>query len=535
MISQLSLFARRIKRSQWQFIIETLIITAFFCLCFLLEDNMGRVNEVNILPFARQHADPSWIPEDWYYNLPAGYRTPFIAIFGNMASVWGFLITSIVGRFLVFTLLASSLVFLARTLELKLISLLFAMTIFLFSSDDQGLIAEEWLVRALEPKAIAYSLLLIGITFMFRENYRLMALFLGLAISFHVLVGGWALLTVAFWLLLRRSKILKNPQLLISISLIYLIAASFAIPPILRQLFSVTSESGFSASYIYVNLRTPHHLNPLSWSLGQWIQPLIYFIFFAITIAILWKHKNTVQKDSAIFALCAIVPFILGVMIAPWDQQGNFLQYYPFRLGDVMFPLMTCLLFVYILQTAFSQSRFTEKGFIVLCLVILTVTVVIQGKESYDSFITLRQFPSEPQMVTPEWKEMCYWIRENTKPNERFISHPLEEITFTWLSERATVVKYKFVPPVSSAVSEWYNRLNDLSGDIDITEIKEKEELQTALREGYDHLSTQQVLSLMEKYQANYLVTDVNHSLNLKTAHQNSRYILYSNSAFSNS
>ncbi len=58
--------------SQWQvFIIEVAIVTIFFCIYFLLDDNMGRANEVNVLPFARQHADPSWVPQDWYYNLPS--------------------------------------------------------------------------------------------------------------------------------------------------------------------------------------------------------------------------------------------------------------------------------------------------------------------------------------------------------------------------------------------------------------------------------------------------------------------------------
>jgi len=532
MTAKFSLSLPAIQFKQWQkSIIEILIVTAFFSLCFLLEENMGRVNEVNVLPFARQHADPTWVPKDWYYNLPAGYRTPFIAIFGNMASAWGFLATSIMGRLLVFTLLASSLVFLAHTLGLKLIYLLVAMSVFLFSSSDQGLIAEEWLIRALEPKAIAYSFLLFGITFMLKENYRLMALFLGLTISFHVLVGGWALLTVIVWLLFRRRNKLRKPNRLMTLAVIYLVAASFAIPPIIRQLFSA-AKSNFSASFIYVNLRTPHHLNPLSWSLEQWIQPLIYLIFFTITIYILWKRKEHLQVELAIFAICTMIPFIFGLVIAPWDTNGNFLQYYPFRLGDVMFPLITCLLFFYGLQAISCQSKLNQTAFILSCLVLLTITIVIQGKETYRSFMALTQFPSQPQMVTPEWKEMCYWIRDHTEKNERFISHPLEDVTFTWLSERPTIVKYKFVPPVSSAVEEWYERLNDLSGQIDITQIQEKEELKDALEKGYNQLSTEQVLSLMQQYQANYMITDIKHQLSLETAHKNSRYILYSFSQF---
>jgi hypothetical protein len=37
--------------------------------------------------------------------------------------------------------------------------------------------------------------------------------------------------------------------------------------------------------------------------------------------------------------LISLIPFVLGVAIAPFDSQGRFLQYYPFRLADIMLPL----------------------------------------------------------------------------------------------------------------------------------------------------------------------------------------------------
>lgn len=530
MVSNRTLTSEKINLQQWQrFILETLIVASFFCLYFLLEENMGRVNEVNVLPFSRQHADPSWIPEDWYYNLPGGYRTAFIMIFGNMASVWGFLITSIVGRVMVFTWVASGLVFLARTLHLKLIYLLIAITILFLHSNNQGLIADEWIVRALEPKAIAYGFLLIGISFMLRSNYYLMALFFGLTISFHVLVGGWALVTLILWLLLRRATIFINPQQLISLIIIYLLAAFLAIPPIIRELTAIPSDSVIPASYIYVYLRTPHHLNPTSWSLDLWLKPIIYLIVFILTAIGLWKRQDKPHLDLAFFGLMSMVPFMFGVIIAPWDTQGKLLQYYPFRLGDIMFPLITCLLLLYLLQVTLSSSKWGKRGFIFVCMMIIGITVIVQGKDFYQSAIVLPQFPHEAQLVTPEWKEMCYWIRSNTPKNEIFISHPLEGISFTWVSERATIVKYKFVPPVSSAVSEWYQRLNDLSGGVDIRKAKGRNELKQLLKQGYNTLTTEQVRTLMQHYQANYMVTKTNHQLDLEIAHQNSRYILYRN------
>lgn len=68
----------------------------FFSFKLLLDENMGRVNEVDILPLARQYADPTWIPDDWYLNQPPGYRMLFLALFGLLASNWGFLATSLI-------------------------------------------------------------------------------------------------------------------------------------------------------------------------------------------------------------------------------------------------------------------------------------------------------------------------------------------------------------------------------------------------------------------------------------------------------
>lgn len=54
--------------SLYQIEIRVLAVIAFLSLKFLLNDNMGSTNEIDVLPLAKQYADPSWIPEDWYFN-----------------------------------------------------------------------------------------------------------------------------------------------------------------------------------------------------------------------------------------------------------------------------------------------------------------------------------------------------------------------------------------------------------------------------------------------------------------------------------
>jgi hypothetical protein len=56
--------------------------------------------------------------------------------------------------------------------------------LFLYVNPYQSVVAYEWLVGGLEPKSVAYGLLLLAIGLMLGGRYRWMALMLGLATHF---------------------------------------------------------------------------------------------------------------------------------------------------------------------------------------------------------------------------------------------------------------------------------------------------------------------------------------------------------------
>ena len=273
--------------------LEILAVMAFLSLWLLLKLNMTG-NEVDVLPLARQYADPTWIPGDWYLNQPPGYRMLFQTLFGRLIVSWGFLATSITGRLLNYGLVAAGLVFIARNLGLNLLLLLLAITLFfyphyyrgfagsigllqvgninwvallllllaiglmlagkklgiglqfpllllavslfLIADNGQGLVAGESLTGGLEAKVFAYAFVLLAIGLMLRGRNRPMALLLGLATSFHVLVGGYAFLTVLGWLVLRRKTRLLNLREFGLILLLYLAGSAFAIGSVLDHL-----------------------------------------------------------------------------------------------------------------------------------------------------------------------------------------------------------------------------------------------------------------------------------------------------------
>lgn len=575
--------------------LEILAVVALLSLRLLLKLNMAW-NEVDVLPSAKQYANPTWIPRDWLLNLPSDHRMLFEAVFGRLIASWGFLASSIAGRLLCYCLVASGLVLIGRKLGLNLLLLLLAVSLFLAPNDyrslaaqawflegnnvkwvadalmllsiglmllgkrlglglplpllllavslflrgnngqglPQGLAAGEWLVGGFEAKAVAYGLILLAIGLMLRRCYRLMALLLGLATSFHVLVGGYTFLTVLGWLVLRRKTRLQSLRELGWIVAIYLAASAFAIKLLLEQLFLPTSTGPLLPSYIYVFLRNPHHLNPLSWASDWWVNLMAYLLILLSSVGVIWRNRPFGKLSEQYvarmglfeFTLISLIPFILGLAIAPFDSQGRLLQYYPFRLGDVMLPLNTCLLFACALKQTFARKA--RWALLLVCILLLNCIVRPQFVIFQDSVQAIRQFPSEQQEVDPEWKNLCDWVRNNTPKDAIFVSPPVEFVNFTWLAERPTIAKFKLVPNTKAAILPWYERLCDLSGSFRWLDVLKNFGKQ--LSDGYNRLTTSQAEALMVKYQADYLVTRIQHQLNLPVAYSNQFYILYKKS-----
>lgn len=511
--------------------LRVLAVMAFLSLKLLLSHNMVR-NELDVLPLAKQYADPTWIPGDWYLNQPPGYRLLFETLFGRLIVAWGFLAASLVGRLICYGLVASGLVLIGRRLGLSLPLLLLAIGLFLYTG-RQGTAASEWLVGGLEAKSVAYGLVLLAIGLMLEGRYRWMALMLGLATSFHVLVGGWAFLAVLGWLALRWNCF-KDIRHLGLILLIYLSASAFAIRPVLEQLFLTLPASPVTPSYIYVFLRLPHHLNPRSWSSIWWIKPTLYLLVVTLSVR-LWRQQqpgklseqHTAYRSLLEFTLISLVPFMLGLAIAPLDTQGRLLQYYPFRLGDVMLPLNTWLLFACALQHTFTGRG--RQVLLLVCIVVLSWKCSTQSVHFHKQFLALRQFPQ----VDPELKALCNWVRKFTPPDATVVSPPVDFVEFTWLAERPTIAKFKLLPQTKAGILSWYERLSDLSGGFSswstaVGTRNPRKEIRRALTNGYNHLTTTQADALMSKYKSTYFMTRIEHHLDLPTAYHNSRYVLYS-------
>ena len=509
--------------------LQTLTVVALLSLKLLLVKNMGLNNEVNVLPLAKQYMDPAWVPGDWYLNQPPGYRMLFQMLFGKLIMIGGFLATSLAGRLLCYVLVALGIVRIGRRLDLSLPVLLTAVGLFLY---NQSLAAGEELAGGLEAKSVAYGLILLAIGLMLEGRYRLTALLLGVATSFHILVGGWAFLAMLGWLAPRRDD-RPSWTWFGQALLIYLTGSVFAVKPVLEQLFTSTPPGSIPPSYVYVYLRVPHHVNPMSWQFGWWVKPIVYLLGLAFSVGLLWFKRQPERPPQyyaasiglAEFTLITLVPFMLGLAVAPFDSKGLLLQYYPFRLGDVMLPLNTCLLFACALEHTFTGRA--RQGLLLVCIVGLGLMVTTRAILFQREVTALRAFPGPNQQVDPHWKDLCDWVRNNTPKDAIVVTPPgaMGFSSFTWLAERPTIANYKLIPQTKAGILAWYERMRDLSGDTATWPARPLARYSGPT--GYFRLTTANAESVMAKYLADYFVTRPNHRLDLPIAHRNSLYTLY--------
>ncbi|MEA5465789.1 hypothetical protein [Leptothoe sp. PORK10 BA2] len=156
-----------------------------------------------------------------------------------------------------------------------------AIGLFVYVRRLQGVMAGEWLIGGIEPKIFAYSAIFMALSALLGESYLGMVAWLGLAASFHALVGGWASMAMLLLLLWRRPRILMDLRRWLAAVPIYGLTSAFALTAVLTQIRSPVEETSFSPSYIYSFLRNPHHVNPLAWSLEEWLFLLLYLLAFA--------------------------------------------------------------------------------------------------------------------------------------------------------------------------------------------------------------------------------------------------------------
>jgi len=539
----------------------------FLALRLLPIDVMGERmwNEADVLPLARQSAEPSWIPNDWYLTQNAEYRFAFQRIAGPLVRDLGFIPAALVGRAACYALAAAGLAVIAGAIGLRPWMLVLAVVALITFQGKQSTTGGEWFVGGFEAKAVAWGLALLAIGLALYHRHAMAALLAGLAATFHILVGGWVSVVLWGWLLTvgRGGRPLTDRAYLASLArcaACTALGALGAAVPLWSHLASPPHDTpGPSASYVYVYLRLPHHLSPASWQPIAWMQLATFAMLLLAGVWVLRRlpaghvtrdaetsapppppitvPANHAEVQFAALAALALVPFLAGLVISLWDHDGTLLRYYPFRVGGVLLPLAAYLLAALAVQRgATVLPRWGRHAFAAIIVAGLIGGFVMASEAFRKNLATIAE-ASAPGggrgTDGEEWAAACDAVRALTPRGAVVVTPPAGGADFTWRAGRARVANFKLMPQNPRAILEWYARMRDLANGTDLAQLPNQfakydaEDFRDAVTQGYKSLSLADATRLMEKYGARHLLTTSDHELGLPVLYRNARYTLY--------
>jgi len=410
-------------------------------------------NEVDALPVALQFANPDWLAGDWYLNLNVAYRGLFNSVAGPLVSALGFKGAAILGRLVGHTLFASAAFVFFRTFRIRFAFGLLVLFLFL---NNQSIVSLEWMTGGFETKALAWPLVLFCVVAVVHGRWFTAFAAAGAALSFHVLIGLYAIGCMALALLMNRRTTPLEWRDLRNVWAFGLTGAW----GILAVFHHLTGPDGGGSGWgTYVAFRVPHHVLPDVWSGGVWIAKLMVGLVL-VTIAFRRTESPRIRFLAA-YAMCSAGLFGAGLLI--WAMGlTDLLRFYWFRFPDSILPFVSLMLIAYFLSRRFeSMSR--GVGAARTRWVEFALIAAITVPSAVEVALGLPSLRPEVRWASSVHAPMYDWISLNTPRDATFLIDPSEE-TFYVRAERSAFVSYKHSPQSEAEIREWFDRLTLANG-----------------------------------------------------------------------
>ncbi len=477
------------------------------------------VNEAHYLTKAKHAWNASWCAGDFFLESPdahlvinwtLGWLTCFFSL---PAVAW-------IGRLIAWGLLAWAW----RRASWALVpvpwgsSLSAAWFVFLIARAD---LAGEWVVGGVEAKALAYGLVLLSIEGLARGEWHRVWIWSGAAAAFHVLVGGWAVVTAGIaWCAEGRCRpALRRmlPSLVIGFAL-----ACWGVVPGVLLTQGKSPEVVNRASEIYVFWRLPHHLAihklPAKEFYGRVIDNGAVLALFGVLVWLVAKTPplRRLSRMTCGATLVAGIGLLIGLALVDRPAwAAKVLRYYWFRYYDFALPLGVSML----LTAALARTLARSKAAGCCLLAVLLAPPVWHYQDVLRHRLRDSTAPAN-RTTKPEsaWIEMCRWVATNTPPEARFLTPRMSQ-SFKWYAERPEVVTRKDIPQDAASLVEWARRMRDVHW------LKEQGKWRR-----FSKLTDQKearLLALARRYDAQYLVTGNRPRLKWKPVFANDAYAVY--------
>jgi len=418
------------------------------------------VNEADALPYARQLVQPDWLPHDFYLNSPITYRYPFGLLLGILVYYLGFDYAALVGRLLVYLFLAFAFNVFFRSIQLRLSLRLLVLLAFIPS---QSLVASEWIIDEAETKSVAYAFVLLSLSGFLCKRYRVAFGCAGAAISFHILVGSYAIWCAGGAILLNLRTYRPEWLTMIRQSWPFFLTGAFGFVVAAEHLIPLATTDLHRAWEIYVQYRVAHHVLPSAWE-RNWLFPLSAAT--AVFVLSYWFCRERTPRLLAAYGLASVTLFAAGLLFY-FLGHITMLRFYWFRFPDTMVPLISFTLIAmglnYLAGTRLHQQRLrlaralgvslAGAGVLLLSYSLVRFPARMEeyphGNDSADDY---------PLFSPPELRPMFAWIKANTAKDATFLVDPTLS-DFYIRAERAVFVSLKHVPSAGPDIVEWYERI----------------------------------------------------------------------------
>ncbi|MGE0607138.1 MAG: DUF6798 domain-containing protein [Pirellulales bacterium] len=505
-----------------QGLLETAAIFLMFCLHagWAAPD----VNEAHYLGKAKHYWDASFAQGDFFFESAdahevfyraCGWLTLFLSL---PAVAW-------MGRLATWWLLAWSFRRLSAAIVPQAWLSVVAAALFLALSESCHM-AGEWVIGGFEAKGFAYVLVFLALEALVRGYWARSLWLLGAASSFHVLVGGWTVVGMAFmWLFVGREGRPSAKELTLGLAGGLLLALP-GIWPALRLEWGVDHALADKANEIYVYQRLRHHLTPTGFEPDQTLRHLTLIVVWFVLCA-LTPYQPGTRRFRLLVTGCMLTGFVgMGVWYATKSDPAlaaRLMRYYWFRMGDSLLPVGVGIL-------AMSHMAYARQWLVGWGSMLLGAAIAIGGTHLSGYAIQRATLPAIPRGDRPGkvrdyhgWRDACEWIANSPDipADARFITPRMAQ-TFKWHTGRAEVASWKDLPQDAVSIVEWWRRMKLLHWSSPNPDDPEGRWLSSLTDR-----TPQELRLLGEQFSAQFLLTESGEPLELPLLYSNDWYAVY--------
>ncbi len=479
-------------------------------------------NETDVLVAAKAYSDPTWIQGDWYLSQDIGYRFIYNQFAGRLCSMFPIWVAAIIGRTLIAVLFALVVACLFKDLKL---SPWFVPVFILLFLNFQNIGAGENIIESFETKPFAYIAALTALLAYAHKKNIVAAAFSGLAISFHVLVGLYAFMTLVGVAVFDRfiNKNITQFQPVgparvpvwcsrILMILAFLIASSVGITFVVTNFLHVVSlDMARKGGEIYVQLRVPHHTLPSYWTSSHDAAAIIKLLL-TLSFLILGLLLARASKTARLFFSYGLLPLVFaGVgLCLLLLHRIDLLKYYWFRFPDAMLPFFGLLAMAYVVQQAGSKFLARLKRPLIGRILATTVIFVVMSWSGACLLTDIGQVFGSSSLVStpfylkgsdPNLLDICKWLQNHTAKTTLVAGNPNWQYWYL-AAERPVLVSFKHAPQREDQILEWKNRMTLMMDGTPLHTIS----FRRRLSEKATHLSEKTLKILSKKYHVDVYV-----------------------------